>query len=93
MIYKMLTSFPALAAVTNPMPVNQNSIRLFGLIITTIGVVSLIRPQFFWHLRVGRKLPGVPPNKLYLNVLRFGAVLVIAIGLLMIFVINTVGTG
>lgn len=61
------------------------SLRLFGIFILAIGVLSLIRPQVFWHLRVGRKIPGVPPTKLYLHVLRFGGVLVVALGLWMLF--------
>lgn len=62
-----------------------SSLRLFGVFILAIGVLSLIRPQVFWHLRVGRKIPGVPPTKLYLYVLRFGGVLVVALGLWMLF--------
>jgi uncharacterized protein YjeT (DUF2065 family) len=62
-----------------------SSLRLFGVLILAIGVLSLLRPQIFWHLRVGRKIPGVPPNKLYLIVLRFGGVLVVALGLWMLF--------
>ncbi len=65
------------------------SLRFFGLFTLAVGLLSLIRPQLFWHLRVGRKIPGVPPTKLYLLVLRFGAVLVIALGLWMIFGLNT----
>jgi uncharacterized protein YjeT (DUF2065 family) len=62
-----------------------SSLRLFGVLVLAIGVLSLLRPQIFWHLRVGRKIPGVPPNKLYLIVLRFGGVLVVALGLWMLF--------
>lgn len=62
-----------------------SSLRLFGIIILVVGILSLIRPQVFWHLRVGRKIPGVPPNKLYLHVLRFGGALVVALGLWMLF--------
>lgn len=61
------------------------SLRLFGVFILAVGILSLIRPQVFWHLRVGRKIPGVPPTKLYLIVLRFGGVLVVALGLWMLF--------
>ncbi len=74
-----------LLSVANPTPVDLSSLRLFGIFILVIGILSLIRPQIFWHLRVGRKIPGVPPNKLYLNVLRFGAILVIALGMVMLF--------
>ena len=62
-----------------------SSLRLFGILILAVGILSLIRPQVFWHLRVGRKIPGVPPTKLYLQVLRFGGVLVVALGLWMLF--------
>jgi hypothetical protein len=62
-----------------------SSLRLFGVLILAVGILSLLRPQIFWHLRVGRKIPGVPPNKLYLIVLRFGGVLVVALGLWMLF--------
>ena len=62
-----------------------SSLRLFGIIILAVGILSLIRPQVFWHLRVGRKIPGVPPTKLYLQVLRFGGILVVALGLWMLF--------
>ncbi len=62
-----------------------SSLRLFGIIILAVGILSLIRPQVFWHLRVGRKIPGVPPTKLYLQVLRCGGVLVVALGLWMLF--------
>jgi hypothetical protein len=62
-----------------------SSLRLFGVLLLATGILSLLRPQLFWHLRVGRKIPGVPPNKLYLIVLRFGGVLVVALGLWMLF--------
>lgn len=72
-------------AAADAIPFDPASIKFFGFFITAVGVLSLFRPQIFWHLRVGRKIPGVPPNRLYLMVLRFGAVLVIILGLLMIF--------
>jgi hypothetical protein len=53
----------------------------FGIFIIAIGLSSLIYPQIFWYLRVGRKIPGVPPTKLYLLVLRFGGFLVIILGI------------
>ena len=66
-------------------PVNAGSLLFFGVFIIIAGLVSLIFPQLFWHLRIGRKLPGVPPNRLYLMVLRFGGLLVIILGVVMIF--------
>ncbi len=65
-----------------------SGLRLFGIFILAVGIISLIRPHIFWHLRVGRKIPGVPPTKLYLNVLRFGGILVVMLGLWMIFGIS-----
>ncbi len=64
-------------------------LRIFGFFIFSVGLLSLIRPQVFWYLRVGRKIPGVPAPKIYLLVLRFGAILVIALGLFMMFGLNT----
>lgn len=72
-------------SAADTVPFDPASLIFFGFFITAVGVLSLIRPQVFWHLRVGRKIPGVPPNSLYILVLRFGAVLVIILGLLMIF--------
>ncbi len=65
-------------------PVNPGSLLFFGLLTIAIGLVSIIRPQLFWYLRIGRKLPGIDPHRYYLLVLRFGGVLVIAIGLVML---------
>jgi hypothetical protein len=68
----------------NPAPINQGSLIFFGVVITIVGLVSIAFPHIFWHLRVGRKIPGVPPNKLYLTVLRFGGILVVVLGLVML---------
>ncbi len=63
---------------------NIGGIILFGVFIVAIGLLSVVYPQMFWHLRVGRKIPGVPPNKLYLLVLRIGGLLVILLGIYVI---------
>lgn len=84
----MLTSFIlsyAQVLVASPVPGNTVNLKFFGLFLLAVGLLSLFRPQIFWHLRVGRKIPGVPPSKLYLLILRFGAVLVIILGLAMVF--------
>jgi len=67
--------------------VNTGSLIFFALLIIVIGLTSIIYPQLFWHLRVGRKVPNVKPIGLYLYVLRLGGVLVIALGLFMIYYI------
>jgi len=64
---------------------NLGSMIVFAVMIMAIGLVSIIYPQLFWHLRVGRKIPSVPSNKLYLLVLRFGGILVVVFGLVMIY--------
>lgn len=69
----------------NPQAIEPGNLIFFGLLIIVFGLVSIIFPQFFWQLRVGRKIPGVPPNKLYLMVLRFGGLLVIILGLIMLY--------
>ncbi len=68
-----------------PLPVVPDSILFFGILFTVIGAISIIYPRIFWYLRVGRKLKGASPGKLYLWVLRFGGVLVVAIGLLLVY--------
>ncbi|MDW7729873.1 MAG: hypothetical protein SCJ94_07680 [Bacillota bacterium] len=69
-------------------PVDLSGVQYFGILIILVGLVSLAFPQAFWHLRVGRKIPGVPPNRLYLLVLRFGGLLVIALGVYVIIYIR-----
>jgi len=65
-------------------PDNIGGMILFSIFIVAIGLSSVIYPQMFWYLRVGRKIPGVPPNKLYLLVLRIGGLLVILLGIYVI---------
>jgi len=77
-----------LISTTSQPPIDLSGVQFFGLFIIIIGLVSLAFPQVFWHLRVGRKIPGVPPNKLYLIVLRFGGVLVVALGVYVIIYIR-----
>ncbi len=67
---------------------NFGGVRIFSYFIIALGLLSVIYPRLFWHLRVGRKLPGVPPNRLYLLVLRFGGLLVILLGFYVIHYIN-----
>lgn len=77
--------FGSLLLTANQVPeYSLGSLMFFAVMIMAIGLVSIIYPQLFWHLRVGRKIPSVPPNKLYLMVLRFGGILVIVLGLVMI---------
>ncbi len=77
-----------LLSPTSQPPIDLSGVQYFGIFIVIIGLVSLVFPQVFWHLRVGRKIPGVPPNKLYLIVLRFGGVLVVVLGVYMIMYIR-----
>ena len=65
-------------------PANTGGMVFFGLFIVAIGLLSVVYPQVFWYLRVGRKIPGVPPNKLYLVVLRIGGLLTILLGIYVI---------
>lgn len=73
----------------NAGPIIPESLLFFGLLILGAGVVSIVRPEIFWHLRVGRKIPGVPPSKLYLMVLRFGGLLTAALGVLFLYIYFT----
>ncbi len=66
------------------LPDNTGGVIFFGVLIIAIGITSLVYPQAFWYLRVGRKIPGVPPNKLYLLVLRIGGLLTILLGIYLI---------
>lgn len=68
-------------------PLNQGSLTVFGIFILIVGTISLVYPRLFWHLRIGRKVPGVEPSGLYLFMLRFGGLLVIALGLILIFMV------
>ena len=69
---------------TAQFPAGTGGIIFFGFFIIAVGIFSVIYPQAFWHLRVGRKIPGVPPNKLYLVVLRIGGLLTILLGIYVI---------
>lgn len=80
---------PALGKQMSDLP---GSILFFGIFITVIGIISIIYPQLFWYLRIGRKLNGASPGKLYLWVLRFGGILVVAIGLFMIYSTGMIGS-
>jgi len=84
-----LQAFNLLLLSGSARPVIPESLLFFGLLILAAGVVSLIRPEIFWHLRVGRKIPGVPPVKLYLTVLRFGGLLTVALGVLFLYIYFT----
>lgn len=83
--YDQLLIKSILLASGKQLPVNPGSLLFFGIFIMAVGVVSIIYPHAFWYLRIGRKLPGVPPNRLYLWVLRFGGLLVIALGAIMLY--------
>ncbi|MDY6827006.1 MAG: hypothetical protein SVV67_07500 [Bacillota bacterium] len=72
-----------LAAGKN-VPVPTGNLIFFGILIIAVGLASLIYPQIFWHLRVGRKVPDMAPNRAYLTLLRFGGILVIILGLVML---------
>ena len=60
----------------------EKGLLFFGIFILAIGLVSVFYPRFFWYLRIGRKIKGAAPDRLYLNVLRIGGVLVCAVALL-----------
>ncbi len=83
--YYLLVAGSAAPVTGEPMPEMPGSIMFFGIFITVLGMISVIYPQIFWYLRVGRKLNGARPGKLYLWVLRFGGILTTAIGLFMIY--------
>jgi hypothetical protein len=63
-------------------------LNFFAVLIILVGLVSVIYPHLFWHLRIGRKVPHVKPSNLYLNLLRFGGILVVALGIYVIFYIS-----
>ncbi len=93
---KVLTNYQLYVGLTTPaagesMPVLPGSILFFGIFIIVIGLISIIYPRLFWYLRVGRKLKGASPGKLYLWVLRFGGILVVAIGIFMIYSTGMLG--
>lgn len=57
----------------------------FSVLLIAIGLTSIVYPKLFWYLRIGRKVPSVEPSPLYLWVLRFGGILVLALGVFMLF--------
>jgi uncharacterized membrane protein HdeD (DUF308 family) len=78
-------------AVVNPLAENVASLYFFGILLIALGVFSIIRPQTFWHLRVGRKIPGVKPSNLYLHLLRFGGIMTALLGLVIILNARSLG--
>ncbi len=73
------------AAAPGEPSVNPWSLAFFGILVLIVGAVSLIYPQVFWYLRIGHKLKGVNPSRLYLLTLRFGGILTIAVGIIIIY--------
>ncbi len=72
--------------VSDPMPpVQPYSLFFFGFLLLAVGIVSMIFPRLFWHLRIGRKVPHVEPSSLYLMMLRFGGLLTVALGLVFFY--------
>lgn len=78
-------------ATAKPLAENVTSLYFFGILLIALGVFSVVRPQTFWHLRVGRKIPGVRPNNLYLLLLRFGGIMTILLGLVIILNARSLG--
>ncbi|MDW7739848.1 MAG: hypothetical protein SCJ97_07315 [Bacillota bacterium] len=72
--------FSGLLAVLPP----TGGLIFFGIFTIIIGLTSIIYPRLFWYLRIGRKIGQVPPQNLYLLVLRFGGLLVVILGIVMI---------
>ena len=72
-------------SATGTPPVNPWSLLFFGLLVIAIGITSIVYPQLFWYLRIGRKLKEGSPSRLYLVVLRFGGVLNVAVGAVIIY--------
>lgn len=71
-------------ATVKPLAENVTSLYFFGFLLIALGVFSVVRPQTFWHLRVGRKIPGVKPSSLYLFLLRFGGIMTTILGIVII---------
>lgn len=76
-----------LAAGANAKP-DLGGLSLFAVFFILLGLVSVIFPKLFWHMRIGRKVPHVTPSKLYLGMLRFGGLLVVALGVYLLVFIN-----
>ncbi len=78
-------------AAVKPLAENVASLYFFGILLIALGVFSVVRPQTFWHLRIGRKIPGVRPSNLYLHLLRFGGVMTAILGLVVILNARSLG--
>jgi len=87
--YNQLLIYFSLTATSKQPPVNPGSLLFFGILLIAVGMVSIICPQVFWYLRIGRKVPGVQPSGLYLWLLRFGGLLVIALGAIILSITGT----
>lgn len=74
-----------------PLAEHVTSMYFFGILLIALGVYSVARPQTFWYLRVGRKVPGVQPSSLYLFLLRFGGIMAILLGLVTILNARSLG--
>lgn len=66
------------------LPVPADSLIFFGIFIIAIGLASIIYPQLFWYLRIGRKVPRVAPMRSYLILLRIGGLLAMTLGIYML---------
>lgn len=75
------------AKATNIEP-NPGGLTLFAVLFILLGLVSVVFPKAFWHMRIGRKVPHVKPSKLYLGMLRFGGLLVVALGIYLLLFIR-----
>ncbi len=60
-------------------------VKIFAAMLILIGLVSVVYPRLFWYLRVGRKVPWVIPSPIYLALLRFGGILVVALGVYVLY--------
>jgi hypothetical protein len=83
--------FTNIIATVKPLAENVTSLYFFGFLLIALGVFSVVRPQTFWHLRVGRKIPGVKPSSLYLFLLRFGGIMTTILGIVIILNARTLG--
>lgn len=63
----------------------QAGLIFFGVLTLAVGLCSIIYPQFFWWLRIGRRAPHVAPIRAYLNLIRAGGVLVCILALLILY--------
>lgn len=90
--YNQLLIYISLTATSKQPLVNPGSLIFFAILLIAVGVVSTIRPQVFWYLRIGRKVPGVQPSGLYLWVLRIGGLLVIVLGVIILSITGTISS-